>query len=299
MNIEGVLPPITTPFENQELALDKMVENIQKWNETALSGYLVLGSNGESVYLAEKEKLTIVTKAREIIPASKNMIVGTGLESTRETIRLTNLMADSGADCGLVSPPCYFKSSMQQRILADHYTAVAEASRMPILLYNVPQFTGVNLDASLVAKLSLHPNIVGLKDSSGNIAQLSEILSSTREGFIVLVGSAPVFYPALCIGANGGILAVANVIPAICTDIFALYQQGLFQEARKLQNRMTPLAQAVTVKYGIGGLKAAMDAAGYFGGKPRLPLQAPDTEVREEIKLLLRDLSKDSGNDKI
>ncbi|MFO7875549.1 MAG: dihydrodipicolinate synthase family protein [Desulfovermiculus sp.] len=295
MKIEGVIPPISTPFENGGPALDKLVQNIEKWNETALSGYLVLGSNGESVYLAEQEKLAVVNKAREAIPASKCMIVGTGLESTRETIRLTNLMADGGADYGLVAPPFYFKNSMHEGVLADHFTAVAEASRMPVLLYNVPQFTGVNLDPSLVARLSLHPNIVGIKDSSGNIAQLNEILFSSQEGFTVLVGSAPVFFPALCIGASGGILAVANVVPKLCIEIFDLYQKGLFQEAKKLQNQMTPLAKAVTVRYGISGLKAAMDAVGYFGGKPRLPLQSLDSEGKAEIKILLRDLERAHG----
>lgn len=290
MNIEGVIPPISTPFENGEPALDKLVQNIQKWNETALSGYLVLGSNGEGVYLTETEKLAVVHKARETIPDSKFMIVGTGLESTRETIRLTNLMAESGADYGLVSPPFYFKNSMQEKILADHFQAVAEASRIPILLYNVPQFTGINLTPSLVSQLSAHPNIVGIKDSSGNIAQLNEILFSTQDEFAVFVGSAPVFFPALCIGARGGILAVANVLPQVCTDIFDFYQQGRFQEAKELQNRMTPLAKAVTASYGIGGLKTAMDAAGYFGGQPRLPLQRPNAEVRKEIRALLRDL---------
>ena len=290
MRLQGVIPPITTPFENQEPALDKLVDNIRKWNATALSGYLVLGSNGEGVYLTEQEKLAVAHKAREVIPKSKIMIVGTGLESTRETIRLTNLMAGSGADYGLVAPPFYYKKSMQDDILADHFQAVAEASRMPILLYNVPQFTGINLDPSLVAKLSSHPNIIGIKDSSGNIAQLNEIIFSTPNEFAVFVGSAPVFYPALCIGARGGILAVANVLPQLCTRIFDLSQQGQDQKAKSLQNRMTPLAKAVTATYGIGGLKVAMDAAGYFGGQPRLPLQSPNAQVRTEIHALLSDL---------
>jgi len=287
MELSGVIPPITTPFHNDEPALGQLEDNIQKWNQTRLSGYLVLGSNGEAVYLQEQEKLSVVRKAREAIPPSKCLMVGTGSESTRETIRLTNQMVDCGADCGLVAPPFYFKGGMREPILLDHFTAVAEAARMPILLYNVPQFTGVNLEPGLVAKLSEHPNIVGIKDSLGNVGQLHEFLYSSHPEFRVFVGSAPVFFPSLCLGVHGGILAVANVIPEICIQIFDLFQQGRYDEARSLQTRMTPLAKAVTVRYGIGGLKAVMDRAGYFGGEPRLPLQSPAPEVTNELQALL------------
>jgi 4-hydroxy-2-oxoglutarate aldolase len=287
MELSGVIPPITTPFHNGEPALEPLEDNIRKWNQTRLSGYLVLGSNGEAVYLDEQEKCAVVRKAREAVPPSKCLMVGTGSESTRETIRLTNQMVDCGADCGLVAPPFYFKAGMREPILRDHFTAVAEAARMPILLYNVPQFTGVNLEPGLVARLSEHPNIVGIKDSQGNVGQLHEYLYSSHPDFRVFVGSAPVFFPSLCLGVHGGILAVANVIPEICIQIFELFQQGRFEEARDLQTRMTPLAKAVTVRYGIGGLKAVMDRAGYFGGEPRLPLQRPAPEVTNELQALL------------
>ncbi len=287
MDLSGVIPPIPTPFEDGEPALGRLEENIEKWNRTQLSGYLVLGSNGEAVYLNEQEKVSLVQKAREATSTSKFLMVGTGAESTKETIHLTNLMADCGADFGLVAPPFYYKGGMREGILLDHFTAVAEAARMPILLYNVPQFTGLNLEPGLVAKLSQHPNIVGLKDSLGNVGQLHESLFSSQPGFRVFVGSAPVFFPSLCLGIHGGILAVANVIPDICIQIFDLFQQGRYEEARSLQTRMTPLAKAVTVRYGIGGLKAAMDRAGYFGGDPRLPLQRPAPEVENELQALL------------
>ncbi|MDO9124243.1 MAG: dihydrodipicolinate synthase family protein, partial [Deltaproteobacteria bacterium] len=150
-----------------------------------------------------------------------------------------------------------------------------------------PQFTGINLDAEVVAKLSFHPNIVGIKDSSGNIGQLNDIIHLSRKGFAVFVGSAPVFFPALCIGAAGGILAVANPAPEECVRILSLYHQGKMAEATASQNRLTPLAKAVTVKYGIGGLKMAMDLTGYFGGNPRLPLKRPGKETEEELKKLL------------
>ncbi len=290
MKLTGVMPPIITPFRNGKLALDKLKYNFQKWNKTGLFGYLVLGSNGEAVYLNEKEKIKVAEVSRESIPKSKIMMVGTGMESTEETIRFTNQMAKMGADCALVVTPSYFKGSMKPQILYDHFIAVAESSKIGILVYNVPQFTGINLEPEVVAKLSEHPNIIGIKDSSGDIAQLSDILNQSQKEFAVFVGSAPVFFPALCVGATGGILAVANAVPEACVQILRLFNQGKFNEARTLQGRMTPLAKAVTTKYGIGGLKMAMDLAGYFGGEPRPPLKKPGSEVEEELKRLLQQL---------
>jgi len=292
MKLSGVMPPITTPFQDGKLVLDKLKNNFHKWNETGLSGYLVLGSNGEAVYLNEKEKIKVVEISRESIHTSKIMLVGTGMESTQETIQFTNQVAKMGADYALVVTPSYFKGSMKPQILYDHFIAVAESSRIGILIYNVPQFTGINLDPEVVAKLSEHPNIIGIKDSSGNIGQLSEIIHLSQKGFAVFVGSAPVFFPALCIGAVGGILAVANVVPQECVQIQNLFNKGKLGEARALQSRLTPLAKAVTTKYGIGGLKMAMDLVGYFGGNPRLPLKKPGKEVEEELKRLLFRLKK-------
>ncbi|MFC2005939.1 dihydrodipicolinate synthase family protein [Chloroflexota bacterium] len=290
MELSGVMPPITTPFQKGELSLVKLKENFRKWNETGLSGYLVLGSNGENVYLTEPEKLKIIETSRESIPQSKTMIVGTGRESTQETITFTNRAADLGAGCALVITPAFFRGSMKPGILYDHFIAVAEASRIGILLYNVPQFTGVNLEPELVARLSQHTNILGIKDSSGNIEQLSRIIDLSRKGFMVFVGSAPVFFPALCVGAVGGILAAANVVPGECVAIQDLFNKGKMDEARTLQSKLTPLALAVTSMHGIGGLKMAMDLAGYYGGDPRLPLKRPGQEAQEELKQLLHRL---------
>jgi len=286
MKLSGVMPPIATPFIDGKLTPDRLKKNFKQWNRTGLSGYLVLGSNGEAVYLNEKEKIKALEVSREAIPTSKIMLVGTGMESTQETIRFTNQAAKIGADCALVVTPCYFKGSMKPQILYDHFISVAESSRIGILIYNVPQFTGINMEPEWVARLSGHPNIKGIKDSSGNIGQLTEIIHLSQKGFAVFVGSAPVFFPALCMGAVGGILAVANVVPQECVEIQALFDKGITDEARALQNRLTPLAKAVTAKYGIGGLKMAMDLAGYFGGDPRPPLRRPDKKVEEELRRL-------------
>jgi 4-hydroxy-2-oxoglutarate aldolase len=292
MKLSGVMPPITTPFQNGRLALEQLKKNFQKWNKTGLSGYLMLGSNGEAVYLNEKEKMKVIEVSRDSIPKSKIMMVGTGMESTQETIRFTHQAAKVEADCALVVTPSYFKGSMKSQILYDHFVSVAESSKIGILIYNVPQFTGINLESEWIAKLSNHPNILGIKDSSGNIQQLSESISLSRKGFAVFVGSAPVFFPALCVGATGGILAVANAVPQECVRIKNLYDGKKFNGARALQNRLTPLAKAVTTKYGIGGLKIAMDLVGYFGGNPRPPLERPGRDAEEELRRLLQELEK-------
>lgn len=292
MKLSGVMPPITTPFQNGKLALDELRNNFQKWNKTGLSGYLVLGSNGEAVYLNENERTRVIETSRESIPKSKIMMVGTGMESTQETIRFTNQVAKMGGDCALVVTPFYFKGSMKPQILYDHFIAVAESSRIGILIYNVPQFTGINLEPEWVAKLSEHPNIIGIKDSSGNVGQLTEIIHLSKKGFAVFVGAAPVLFPALCVGAAGGILAVANAAPQECVQIQDLFDKGKMKEARALQNRLTPLAKGVTTKYGIGGLKMAMDLKGYFGGNPRPPLKRPGKEVEDELRRLILQMKK-------
>jgi 4-hydroxy-2-oxoglutarate aldolase len=290
MRLNGIMPPIVTPFAGGEVAFDKLKENFLAWNKTGLSGYLVLGSNGEAVYLNDAERLKVIEVSRENIPREKILLVGTGMESTVETIRFTNHAARLGADLALVVTPYYFKGSMTPQALHDHFTAVAEGSNIPILLYNVPQFTGVNMEPQLVALLSMHPNIAGIKDSSGNIGQLSQIIYQSAKGFAVFVGSALVLYPALCVGAVGGILAVANPLPHLCTRIVDLYTEGRHAETRELQNRLTPIAKAVTASYGIAGLKAVMDMMGYFGGEPRAPLKKIGPEAESALKHVLDEL---------
>ena len=286
LKLGGVLPPVATPFKDQALSIEILKRNLEKYHLTGLSGYLILGSNGEAGLLDDREKEEILTAAREYIPEDRIYMAGTGHESARDTIRWTNRAAKAGADCALIVPPHYYKGAMTPSVLRNHYLAVAESSRISILLYNVPQFTGINLSPSLVAELSRHPNIAGIKDSTGNIGQLAEILRTTPDDFAVFVGSAPVFYPALCMGAVGGILAVANVIPDACVEIQRRFEAGDHSGARERQVHITPLARWVTTAQGIGGLKAAMDRMGYEGGVPRAPLPSPgkkDLQVLENL----------------
>lgn len=292
MTLKGILPPVPTPFILGELALQKLIDNLIKWNTFDLAGYLVLGSNGEAVMLNEKEKLQVLEIARGSIPKTKIMMAGANADSTKENIVFINKAAEIGADCALVITPFYYKESMTQEILYRHFSRVADDAKIPILLYNVPQFTGVNLAAETVARLSEHPNIIGLKDSSGNMGLFADHVALVSEDFACFVGNAPTLLTALTLGAAGGILAVANVLPEECIHITKLFEQNRMDEARQLQFDINPIARAVTSKYGIGGLKAALDLTKYFGGEPRSPLMYPDEKIVDDIRRMMKDLKK-------
>ncbi len=287
INLHGIFPPITTPFINGKVAYDKLEANVERWGLTGIKGFVVLGSNGEFVYLSEKEKREVVETVARSSPGEMQIIAGTGCESTEETLQLTRDCAKRGAQAALVITPHFFGGKMNEGALERHYMIVADHSPMPIILYNVPKFTHLNLSANIVSKLAHHPNIIGIKDSAGNMNQLGEYLNHVERDFKVLVGTAGVLFGGLTLGCAGGILALANVAPESCVKIFDLVQEGRFEEARALQLMMIPVNKAITAIYGIGGLKAAMDMLGYFGGEPRLPL-LPSTEAeKSEIRKIL------------
>ena len=291
VSLSGVFPPVPTPFDaHGNVAYQALVDNLERWNEYGLTGYVVLGSNGEAVYLTEQEKLRVWETARQAIPTDKVMIAGTGCESTRQTIALTHQAALSGADAALVVTPHYYGGRMTPDSLVRHYQAVAEASPIPVVLYNVPKFTHVDLDAATVARAARHPNIIGIKDSGGNVAKLADVVRMTGPTgeceCQVLAGSAGFFLAGLALGAVGGVLALANVAPQQSVDIYRLFKAGRWDEAAELQRRMIPLNAAVTARFGIAGLKAALDMLGYHGGLVRSPL-LDLTEVERQV---LRDV---------
>ena len=288
IDLHGVFPPITTPFIDGKVAYDKLASNIEKWSRTGLKGFVVLGSNGEYVYLSEEEKRTVVDTVVQSAAEEMLIIAGTGCESTAETIRLTEDCARLGAHAALVVTPHYYAGRMREAALMKYFSELADHSPIPILLYNVPKFTHINMAADFVARLSEHPNIVGLKDSSGNVIQLGEILNGVAKDFNVLVGTAGVLFSGLTIGCVGGISALANVAPEECVKIFDLVKAGDLDAARELQLKMIPVNQAVTAVYGVPGLKAAMDMRGYFGGDPRLPLLPSSEQERSEIEAILK-----------
>ena len=286
MKIEGAFPPVTTPFDdNGCIAHNHLTENINRWNETDISGYLILGSNSEFIFLTEEEKIEVVKTARKSISSSKKMLVGTGLESTGNTVEFTKKAADCGADVAVIITPHFFKSNMSHEVFMKHYLMIADSSPIPVLIYNVPSFTGLNMEVRTASALSLHENIIGIKDSSGNVEQLSEMISLTGEKeFSVLTGSSIVLYPSLCVGADGGIMAIACALPERCSDIIRLYKEGNHTETKALQFRLIEPTVAVTSRYGVPGLKAAMDLFGYYGGNSRLPLLPVTGAEIEEIK---------------
>jgi 4-hydroxy-2-oxoglutarate aldolase len=287
INLKGVFPPITTPFIDGRVAHDKLAFNIEKWANTGLKGFVVLGSNGEYVYLSEKEKRAVVETVVKAAPDDKLIIAGTGCESTQETIKLTNDCAEYGAHAALVITPHYYGGKTSDAALISHFTAIADNAAIPLLLYNVPKFTHVSMTAKVVTRLAEHPNIIGLKESSGNVNLLGQYINNVDADFQVLVGTAGVLFGGLTIGCAGGILALANVAPQKCVEIFDLVNAGKFEEAKKLQLKMIPPNNAVTAIYGVPGLKAAMDMLGYFGGEPRSPLLPASEKEKQEIREIL------------
>jgi 4-hydroxy-2-oxoglutarate aldolase len=285
--LEGVYVALTTPFVDDEVSTDKVRENVRKYNRTDLAGYLVLGSTGESVSLTDFESEKLVEAVLAAAAPGKKVLVGTARESTRGTIEFTNRFAGRGIAAALVRPPSYFRSKMTREALKAHYLAVAEASKVPILIYNMPQNTGISLEPRLIVDLAPHPNIAGLKESSGSLAFLGEVIREVPADFYYFLGSGHVVYPGLEMGASGAILAVANTAPEMSAGIYRLFKAGKKDEARKLQLDLVPLNKVLVDVYGIAGLKYAQDLRGFYGGLARLPLLPVEDKGKREIESLL------------
>ncbi len=289
MEIKGVIPPMITPFkQNGDLDLDAHIHNIKVWNDTDLSGYLVLGSNSEAAYLTENEKLELIGLTVKYAGEGKTIIVGTGMESTRETISLTNKAAELGAHAALILTPFYYGGNMNDEALIEYFTKVADSSKIPILIYNVTKFTHVNISANAVAVLCKHPNIIGMKDSSGDIPQLIKFISVINDDFNFIVGTASAWYPALTLGVKAGIMALANCAPNECIQIQQAFEAGDDALARETYLRMFPVNVAVTATYGISGLKHACSMLGYSGGEVRSPLLPLKEEEKLKLNSILR-----------
>jgi 4-hydroxy-2-oxoglutarate aldolase len=280
----GVFTPIVTPFTTED-TIDEgaLRRNVDRWMNTPLTGLVVLGSNGEAAQLDDAEADRVIEVVREHVPAGRPLIAGTGRESTRATIAATARAAAAGADAVLVRTPSFFKAQLTADIFVRHYTEVADASPVPVLLYNVTMFTGVTLQVEAVERLARHPNIVGMKESGSDIAYISELVSRTPDDFTVLAGSATTYFHALCAGCDGGILALAALLPEACVRMLALVREQRLAEARVLQHWVTPLARSVGSTYGVAGLKAALDLVGYSGGLPRPPMRKATANVIETI----------------
>ena len=289
----GVFTPIVTPFRSDDTVDEGALQrNVLRWMQTPLTGLVVLGSNGEAPQLDDEEADRVVDVVRRHVPVDRPLIAGTGRESTRATIAATARAAAAGVDAVLVRTPSFFKSQMTTDVFVRHYSDVADASRVPVLLYNVSMFTGVNLSPDAVARLAAHPNIVGMKESGSDIGLISEFVSQTPDDFTVLAGSATTFFQALCAGCDGAILALAALLPDVCVRMQALVRENRLSEARALQKRIMPLARSVGSSYGVPGLKAALDLIGFSGGVPRPPLRSAPQQIVDTIASQLAELGE-------
>ena len=293
INLNGILLPITTPFTSDEdFDAEGLERNLAKWNGSGIVGYVVLGSTGERANLDETEYLEVIETARRAVPQSLTFIAGAGQQSTRGTIKEVRSAAKADAEAVLVITPSFYKPAITQDALVRHYQTVADASPVPVILYSMPDLTGITIKPETAARLSAHENIIGMKDSSADVAQFAETVRQTPDDFAVMIGNGTVLCEALQSGARGGILAVGCVAPRLCIEIYEAVQAGDIDRAQVLQDKLTPLARAVTKTYGIGGLKTAMEMAGFVGGAVRAPLQRPNEAAAAEIAELLNQANR-------
>lgn len=286
MKLQGIFPALATSFDDEgNLYQAKIFANIQKLNRIALSGYVVCGTTGETPFLSVEERIQLMEWVREASADGKILIAGVGAESVKETVRLANRAGQAGFHVALVLTPFYYRAQMHRPdSQALFFRAVADQSKIPVMLYNIPQVTGYHLPAETVAALSQHPNIVGMKDSSGNLEALNETVRLVNSGFQILSGSGGNFWSALEIGSTGAILAIANALPYACVTIWEAFRMRDAEAGKDWQSRILPAARLIANKYGIPGLKYAMELNGYYGGPPRLPFLPPSTAAKAEIE---------------
>ena len=284
---EGVFAALTTPFAGDEIAVEGFKKNILHYNTTGLAGYVVLGSTGEAVLLNDAESEKLVAAARATAGPDMMVIAGASRESTRMTVEFASRLAGLGADAVLLKPPHYYKSLLSQDLVKRYYFDVADKSPVPLLIYNIPQNTGISVEPSTVIELSHHPNIAGIKDSSGVLSNLTEVVPGVRPDFHFLLGTGNIFLAGLLLGGSGGILALATAVPELCVEVKTLYRRGKLAEARKLQLDLAPLNKVLTQTMGIPAIKHALDLLGYAGGAPRPPLLPLDEAGKAQVRSLL------------
>ena len=286
--LEGTFAALTTPFAGDEVSYSAFKENLIKYNESQLDGYVILGSTGEAVSLSDDESLKLVEEAVKVSAPQKKLIVGTARESTRQTLEFTTKISQFRLFAVLIRTPSYYKRQLTPQALKEHYLRLAEGSPLPVILYNIPQNTGVSLDLETLVELAQHPNIIGIKDSSGNLNFLVRALPHLPADFSFLLGAGSLIFPGVSQGAAGGILALAAVIPDQCARLFQLTKERNHQEARQLQLQLAPLNSLLTQEYGIPAIKFALDKLGFYGGLPRSPLLPLSSEGESKVLASLK-----------
>jgi 4-hydroxy-2-oxoglutarate aldolase len=289
ISLAGIFPPIPTPFKaNEDIDLDRLQSNLERWNQEPLSGYVVGGSNGEFVFLTLDERVEVVRQARQIAPRDRLVIAGAGMESARETISMTNRMAEAGADVALIVTPNYFKSRMTAPALEHYYRQVADVSPLPVMIYSVPPNTGLDMPAQAAINLAQHPNIIGMKDSGGDVTKIGFMAHETRDAdFQIVAGSAGFLLGALSVGAVGCVPALGNIAGGKLAQLLKAFQDGDMATARAIQRPLIEANTAVTSRFGVPGLKAAMDMLGYYGGPVRSPLMPLASDEQETLRRIL------------
>jgi len=290
-SFKGIFTPLTTPYEGGHISTDKLRENIEKYDEFSLSGYVVIGSTGESVFLSDKESEELVKTAKKAAASDKTIIAGTAKESTQLTLEFTNRMAERGADAALIRTPSYMKSLMDEEALRTHFLTIADSAKIPIIIYHIPRSTGLTISSKLIADLSKHPKIAGIKDSSGNVAFLGETIPQLHSNFDYLLGAASIILPGLIMGASGGIITLSSIAPSLCLILYSLYREKKWEEAVKLQLELIPLNKAIIETYGIPATKYALDLIGYYGGPCRPPLRSLEQTGKQDMKMILERLN--------
>jgi 4-hydroxy-2-oxoglutarate aldolase len=289
VNLNGILPPVTTPFnEHGEVDHGALASNIARYNETGLRGYVPLGSNGEAVHLNAIERRQVIETVKRAATSGHTIVAGVNEFATFAAIEAARAAADCGADAVLAITPYFYKGSMTQERLARHFSELADRSPIPVLIYNVPQNTGVIIEPATIAALGAHQNIIGVKDSAGNMGAIAETIRLAPEGLAVMVGNGGIVYPSLMMGATGAILGVACAAPRACVELYEASKAGDHASARELQNRIAPLSQIVTAGLSVPGLKAALEIIGLAGRFPRAPLSPVSSSDNEKIKAVIR-----------
>ena len=287
IDLSGVYLPAVTPFdpETGEVDIPAFQENLRRWGDFPINGVVLAGTTGEAVLVEEEERVALVRAAREVLNPAIRLTVGTGLESTRATLRLSRRVADEGAEAVLVQPPAYYKGAMTPEALREHYVTVAEGSPIPVIVYQAPlRMSTLEFPTGLVAELSTHDNIVGIKDSRGKLDLVGELVEHCQEGFQVLVGSGALLYPGMEVGAVGGIVAVANMAPGPCGQVFQAFQAGRTSEAGRIQQQIGPVHNEIVASVGVPGVKHALDLLGYRGGNPRPPILPLGEKGRASVR---------------
>lgn len=288
--LHGIFPPVVTNFDTAgEIAPIPFRENLRRWIETAIDGIVLFGSNGEGALLDEEEKARLTGFARDVVPAGFVLIGGASGESTRSTIRQAKQIAGAGADVVLVHPPAFFGSYISVAAMMDHFRALADASPVPVLLYHIPKYTKVTLEAGFVGELMRHPNVAGLKDSSGDMKRFADFTNACEKDCRLFIGNGALLYTALELGAAGGILGVANFAPSLCADVVRHFREGRPQEAGRIQGLLTPMHRDIVAAHGAVGCKAALDLLGWAGGPPRPPLRPLGERERQQVARVMQE----------